>query len=368
MRIHLVAVAAIATSCGHTAPSPQSPGAQPHATKTPFAPTANLPIASDDLMLPVGNSQLGVTITHPTAPARYPGIVLIAGSGPTDRDWNSKLIATHNGSGKLLGDALAAHGAVVFRFDKAATGKTTVRLSDITLDTFRDEALAGLAALRARPDVDSSRLFIAGHSEGGLHALRAALVPGTQLRGVILLSAPGRSLITVLLGQIEHQLRDAMPSGADAELATLRAAFADFTAGRPVDTQQASKIPALQQLVASFVAPDNAKVLRPMAALEPAQLVAQVAVPVLVVNGEKDIQVDPDLDAGALANARRSTDLDVTVFLAPDADHVLKHEPKTIAELRGNPHATQDGYNAPDRVLDPQLVDAIVAWIAKVAS
>ena len=339
-----------------------------------FDPAASLDIANDDVELAVGANKVGATITHPTRPGKWPGVVVIAGSGPTDRDWNSPLLKSKNGSGKLLGDALAKRGAVVLRFDKPGTGKNTTPITDVTADTVRDEALAALAALRTRPDVDPAHVLVAGHSEGGIHAIRTALAGGGPLAGVILLSSAGRSMADVMYGQIATQMHEAAARGAltselaDAELAKLRAALDDIVAGKDVDPEKASSIPNLQRLVAMLVSPVNVKFTRSIFGVDPGKLVGQIAVPVFVYNGKKDIQVDPAIDAARLERALRDAHRDVTVFLAPDADHVLKHEPRTIEQIRANLEAAQNGYNAPERTLDDATVDAIATWIAKITS
>jgi hypothetical protein len=103
---------------------------------------------------------------RPATPGRYPGIVLLAGSGPTDRNWDSPLLAGSS-PGQQLAEALAAHGVVVLRFDKASVGGNHTPITDgATIDVYRDEGRAALALLRVRPDVDPTHLYVAGHSEG----------------------------------------------------------------------------------------------------------------------------------------------------------------------------------------------------------
>ena len=85
--------------------------------------------------------------------------------------------------------------------------------------------------------------------------------------------------------------------------------------------------------------------------------------PVFIYNGRRDIQIDPDIDAKRLEQARAGKPVDV--FLAPDADHVLKHETKSLEELRANLVATQSGYNADSRAIDAATVTAIATWLAK---
>jgi pimeloyl-ACP methyl ester carboxylesterase len=349
-------VAAIAiTACG-----------KPVSSTSGFDPAASLDIASDDVELAVGSAKFGATITHPTRAARYPAMVVIAGSGPTDRDWNNPLITSRNGSGKLLGDALARRGAVVLRFDKPGTGNNSTPIGDITLDSYRDEASAGLAALRARADVDPKRLFVAGHSEGGIHAIRTALAEGDRIAGLVLLSTPGSSMGDLIYVQVEKQMRAAAPQIADAELATFKHALDDIAAGREVDPTKASTLPPLQQLVAQIASPANRKLATALIALDPSTLVGKVTVPVFVYNGKKDIQVDPDADAAKLARALEAAHRDVTLFLAADADHVLKHEDRPLEKIRAELATAPPDYNSPTRVLDDATVAAIVGWIARV--
>jgi pimeloyl-ACP methyl ester carboxylesterase len=202
---------------------------------------------------------------------------------------------------------------------------------------------------------------VAGHSEGGIHATRVALVEGTHIAGLVLLSAAGRSMMTVMMGQLESQMRAAMPQQADSELAALQKAFDDFLAGKPVDPKQVTSIPPLQQLVMAVINPATASLSRSLFAFDPAAALAKVTVPVFIYNGMHDIQVDPEKDAKHLASVKP----DATLVLAPEADHVLKHEPKSLEELRANLVMVQAGYNAEGRTLDETTVAALVDWLAK---
>lgn len=349
------------------------------ATKPPTAPvastgkatsvTASLPIASEDVTVTVGGRTVPATIVAPTVPGPWPGIVLLAGSGPTDRDWSSPLLPGKNGSGKLLAEELAKHGAVVIRYDKAGVGKNAgVPIAEFTLDTYRDEQVQVLAQLRARLDVRKDRVFLAGHSEGGLHATRLALVAGADVAGVIYLASVARSMASTMLTQLEAQLRGPQaglsPEQVEAEMTSLRAAVADFFAGKPVDPMAASKIPPLQQLVAQLVSPQTAPLMRGLLSFDNLAEAPKLTVPVLIVNGAHDMQVDPDLNAKPLHAAFLAAKRDATLHISPEADHVLKHETATKEQMRADLKTYQDGYNAEGRVLDLDVVAAIVGWLA----
>jgi pimeloyl-ACP methyl ester carboxylesterase len=341
--VKLLALLALLASCG------------PRERKTVAVdPAAHLEITSESVAFPNGSNSVPGTVVAPVERGRYAGIVIIAGSGPTDRDWNSPLIASKNGSAKLLAEALARHGAVVLRYDKAAIGANKTPGAAVTFDTYRDEARAGLALLRTRPDVDPRHVFVAGHSEGGEHALRVALAEGDHIAGVLLLSAGGRNMLDIIYGQLAVQIKAVDPAHADDQLAKLRAELDDFAAGKPPG----------KTLSALGVSPGVAAMSRDVMTFDPLDAIAKVAVPVFIYNGLHDVQVDPERDAKVLASHRAPTQ-STTLFLAPEADHVLKHEPKSLAELHDNAFATQARYNAADRDLDPATVSAIVDWLAK---
>jgi len=365
-RLVVLLLAACSTPSQHApAPPPVSPEQGANAIGAGVA----LEVASEEVSFTAGGRTIGGTLALPKAAGRWPAVLLLAGSGPTDRDWNSPLLPNRNGSGALLATELAKHGAVVLRFDKAGSGRNSgPPLEQWTIDTYREEAVAALALLRARPEVRPDRVFAAGHSEGAIHATRLAQVAQPSLAGVLYLSPASRTLIDTTLTQVEAQLKNPIAGlserQVEAEMASLRKAFADFMAGKPVDPRQASTIPQLQQLVGQMVNPATAKLTRPLLGFDNAAEAGKPPVPCFVLAGGKDIQIDPDLDARRLERALRAAGRDVTFHLAADADHVLKHEPKTVAEIRADLVAVQNAYNAEGRVLDASATAAIVAWLA----
>jgi pimeloyl-ACP methyl ester carboxylesterase len=349
-------------STGSTSSGTTAIAAAKHSSAAPMDMTASLATVSEEVTFAAGADIVPGTVVHPTAPGRYRAVVLIAGSGPTDRDWNSPLLPGKNGSAKLLAEELGKRGVVVLRFDKAGVGANKTSLENKTFDVYRDQAQAALAYLRTRPDVAADALVIAGHSEGGMHAMRVAVAEGPHIAGLMLLSASGRSMEKLILAQIEPQLRTAIPARADAELASFRAALTDFLAGKAVDPKNASTLPPLQQLVAAIVNPATATLSRSTLGFDPLPELGKVRVPIFIYNGRHDIQVDPTLDAQALAGAndRERTEL----HLASEADHVLKHEMRSIDELRANLMDVQTMMNAEGRTLDPATLEAIATWLA----
>jgi len=325
-----------------------------------------VPIVSEEVSFVAAGRTIPGTLVHP-ASGTGPGLLLLAGSGPTDRDWNSPLLPGKNGSAKLLAEALAARGVTVLRFDKAFSGRNPgLPISDLTLDTYRDEATAALGFLRARAEVDPARVFVAGHSEGGIHATRLAQSAGDRIRGLILISAPGRSLAEVLEVQLERNVLAGAGLTAEqieAEMVPIRTALRSFVAGQDVDPKSASSRPQIVQILTALMAPMVARIGRALASFEPDRAAAEIAVPVLVLQGGKDVQVDPAENAERLVAARRSAGKPVDYYKSPLADHVLKTEPRPLEEVRANLQLLMTMYNSPDRALDGDVLEALARWI-----
>jgi pimeloyl-ACP methyl ester carboxylesterase len=374
--VRWVAAAAVvlAGGCGTESAKEKKAAVEAAPAKTPVEQPATRPaptdIASEDVTIATGSRSFGGTVTGPPAAKSAPAVLLIAGSGPTDRDWNSPALPGSNGSGKLIAEELARRGIVVLRYDKT-TSKKNPPPPGFTYDLFRDEARAALALLRDRPEVDRAHLFVAGHSEGGIQALRVAQEE-KDLAGVILLSSAGRRIADVMLGQLEQQFGDAVKmkamsaAEAEKELGPLRAGFADFTAGKEVDPMKMSSIPAIQQMLMPIMSTPAAPVGRPWVSFDPAGAVAAIAPPVLILNGDKDAQVDPELDARRLEKARREAGKPVELVIVKDANHVYKLETRSMAEIRVNlAEATNLSYAREGIGLAPGLIDAVAGWIAK---
>ncbi len=304
------------------------------------------------------------TLVRPAGPGPFPAVVMVAGSGPTDRDWNSPLMPGTNGSARLLAEVLTQAGFASLRYDKRGSGphareNVPLLIGKISMQSFADELAGAVGILASQEYVRSSRIFALANSEGTLHALNYQLhSPTIPLAGLVLVGPPGRAVGTVAHSQLAAQVA-ALPNG-DVLLALYDQAIARFQAGDPINPDP--DLPEGVQLVLkSLETPANQPFARELWMANAAPLLRQVDVPVLVVIGKKDLQVDWQADGEPLQQAAAGHE-QVTFFFPENANHVLKQELRPRSALV--PAEVTQSYNGPDTRLDPQAQTRILEWLA----
>lgn len=276
------------------------------------------------------------TLLLPDRRGPVPAVLLIAGSGPTDRDGNSAIAGVRPATLKRIAEGLAANGIASLRFDKrgiAASAGAMVAESELRFSTYVEDAVQWAGLLKAQPQVGC--VFILGHSEGALiGALTAAKV---ETCGYISIAGAGFPAGEVLRRQLH-----------DRQLPAPLMEFADSAITRLERGEQVAEVPpALAPLFRPSVQP----YLISWFALDPARAVAGLHCPVLLLQGTTDLQVSVD-DARALAAAAPAAKL----VLLDGVNHVLKTAP---AELRAN-IAT---YADPALPLAPAVLPTIVDFV-----
>jgi pimeloyl-ACP methyl ester carboxylesterase len=142
----------------------------------------------------------------------------------------------------------------------------------------------------------------------------------------------------------------------------IRDGLDEFVAGKDVDAQTISDSPQIRMIFGALTAKPVAALGRALISFDPEAEVGKIEVPVLVLQGGKDIQVDQS-EARRLEAALRTAKRDVTYHFSPDASHVLKHEPKTLAQLMADRAGAQATYSADGIPIDSDVVAALVTWI-----
>jgi pimeloyl-ACP methyl ester carboxylesterase len=318
---------------------------------------------SSEVSWPLGTTTVYGTVVRPLGAGPFPGVVLVAGSGPTDRDWNSPLLPGTNGSGRLLAEMLGRAGIASLRYDKRASGphvRETIPqlIGKITMQSHVDELAGAVRTLAAEGWVRDGRIFALGNSEGTLHVLKYQLEnPDLPLAGLILTGPPGRAVGVVTRSQLAAQAAG-IPNG-EALLALYDTSIARFLAGEPIDPDPA--LPeGVRLLLQALETPANLPFARELWIADAATLLAQTTVPVLVVIGKKDLQVDWQADGEPLQRAATGR-ADITFLFPDNANHVLKHESRPRQHLAQTEAMTR--YNAPDAYLDPDVATAITTWL-----
>jgi len=283
----------------------------------------------------LGIGAIDAVLTIPSQVERPPVAMLIAGSGPTDRDGNGPLIKP--ATLKKLSAALVARGIATLRYDKRGANGWKPEfglIEDFRFKDFVDDAAALVVHLRDSRKF--SRVVVIGHSEGGLVAiLTARRAPVDRL---VLLATTARRQGDLLKEQLARQVPPEM-------LKPITSAIDAMMAGRIVDPLPPGLNipPALQPSFASAFAEDP---------IPPLELVAQ---PILIAAGGRDRQV-PQQDFEALAAAARKAE---TLWLS-DMNHVLNDTGDEADDLAS--------YNQPERTLNAKLVEAIAAFVLRDAA
>ncbi len=136
---------------------------------------------SSEVTWQLGETTVYGTVVRPFGPGPFPAVVMIAGSGPTDRDWNSPLLPGSNGSARLLAEALAQAGIASLRYDKRGIGahaRETLPLliGKMNMQSFVDEFAGAVGVMASQEYVRPDRIFALANSEGTLHALMCNLL------------------------------------------------------------------------------------------------------------------------------------------------------------------------------------------------
>lgn len=312
-------------------------GHAPRATSTSAtrSPGASASWVEDAVTFPVGHMTVYGTFRHPAGQGRaVPGALLIAGSGPTDRDGNSAVLPGQVDTLKNLAHALSDDGVASVRYDKLGTGQTglgTYAADPATIDmaVFQDEATAALNFLARQSGVDGSHLMVIGHSEGALYALLLTTgAPGTAapVQTLGLVQPQSRRILDLVSAQLHARADAAVKAGhlpadrAAEKMAAIDKAIQDFRASGQVPPDEP---PELKPIINAT----NARALFQEDAVDPAAVAATLPhdMPVLVTCSDADIQIsceDVDQLVAGLTTAGTKTDY---VHLT-GVNHVLKED------------------------------------------
>ncbi len=252
---------------------------------------------------PAGITLAG-TLTIPVhrTGTRLPAAILITGSGSQDRDEASPSIGPYRPF-REIADTLSRRGISVLRLDDRGVGGSSLGPPGVTSADFADDIRAAIAYLRARPDVDSDRVALVGHSEGGMIAPMIAATD-SSLSAIVLIAGPGKTGRAIMSAQRRYAIeRDtAIPTSQRDSLTIVREREAETVFAQP----------GWFNFFANH---------------DPLAIARRVRVPTLILQGETDTQITPE-HASLLAGALRAGgNTDVTVRTFPRMNHLMLEDP-----------------------------------------
>jgi uncharacterized protein len=273
--------------------------------------------------------------------------VMVAGSGPTDRNWSNPLIPVPSHGGRELAAWLQAQGIGSLRYDKRFIGSKDPKL-DISLDAQIGDIRAAIKAARLLPEGQGKKLLLVGHSEGALLSLLAA----NDADAVLLLAMPGLSMGRLILAQVKTQLEVAK---APADISALNLAYLESALNsirRNEDMPQAPSgvAPGISALARGLAQPESRGFVRDLLDLDPWGTAQRLPVPCAVAWGDRDVQTwKPE----SLPPGFRGSVIEVS-----GGNHLFKRESREKAGLSGA--AAMSAYGDDTPLAD---LSAIAEWL-----
>ena len=305
------------------------------------------------------------TLAYPGDGLSHPGIVMVAGSGPTDRDWCSPLLPGKNGSGKLLAETLAGEGYAILRYDKMASGPHVREnlpkfAGKASMETHIQELAGAVSALASQTNVIKERIYALTNSEGGVHAVNYQLSErNPKFRALVLTGAPGRSVGDVARSQLTAQVKSC--PNADKILEKYDRAVNQFLLGNKMDIED-SLPEGVKLMLKSLESPYNLPFSRELWKYSLSENLKKITEPVLIVIGKKDIQVNWK-DDGKLLESTLDDKAKVDFAYPENSDHVLKHVDLPLGSISAE-FATSH-YNSDESHLDAEAVQIITKWLER---
>lgn len=295
-------------------------------------------IVEDSAALVTPTGRIEGTLELPAHSLPVPVVLIIAGSGPTDRDGNSPALPGKNNSLKMLAAGLAEHGIASLRYDKrgiAASRAAMTKEADIRFDHFVSDAEGWVKQLRADPRF--STITVLGHSEGSLIGMIAARE--AQADGYVSLAGTGRNAKDIIAAQLAAQLPPAVVEQSKQIMNKVEL-------GESVDS--------IPPFLAALFRPSVQPYLRSWFKYTPTVEIVKLTIPSLIAQGTTDIQVSEE-DAKLLSAALPSA----KVLIVEGMNHVLKNAPAGRAEQMPT-------YSDPTLPVVRKLIDETVEFVKAV--
>jgi len=304
------------------------------------------------------NVTLAATLTIPQGKGPFPGVLLITGSGPQDRD---ESLLGHKPF-LILSDYLTRHGIAVLRADDRGTGKSTGVSSKATSADFATDVEAGVAYLKTRPEVNPHKIGLVGHSEGGMIAPMVA-ARNQDVAYIVMMAGTAVPGDQVLVAQMEAiDVANGRPADAAAKTAAMQRDVLHLvetekdqaSLEKQIHDKMAGEVPDAQigMEIREFTSPW----FRYFLTYDPATALRKVTCPVLAINGSLDKQVLPSQNLPAIRTAlAEAGNKHVEVDELPGLNHLFQ------TAKTGSPAE----YAQIEETMSPVALDKIATWVLR---
>jgi len=290
-------------------------------------------IISTEILIKNDSIKLPGTLSYNSNAAEQPLVIFVHGSGNIDRNGNQYMLANPNYI-KQLNDSLVAKNIAFYRFDKRTATPENIKyvMKNMSFDTFVDDL--NLVIDRFKDDRRFSTITLIGHSQGSLVSM---LVNHDHIDHYISLAGPSNSIDISIIAQVKLQNGDSISN-------IVKSHFKELSEKRSIEKVD----PNLMSLFNKPTQPFLASWLK----YNPSEEIKKLKMPILILNGDKDLQVYVS-DAEMLHKANPES----TLVIIKNMNHVLK----TIEKDSDN----MASYQSPDFALSQELIDTITAFIKK---
>jgi hypothetical protein len=290
---------------------------------------------TQEVELVAGADTIRGTLLLPASDKPVPLVMLLAGSGPTDRNGNTILIRGKNDCFRMLADSLKEQGIATLRYDKRGVGasqRAAKSESELRLTTYSDDAV--LWARKYRHDARFSTMTFVGHSEGALIGTLAAKEEKPD--GLVLLAGAGRPAHEVIHEQLKHSISAELVEKSDAIADTL---------------MMGKDVAVVPPMLMALYRPSVQPYMKSWLGVDPAAELGDLKVPTMVIWGTSDIQISR-VDADLLASSRKG----IRKLIIQNMNHVLK---PTLED----PMAQMSSYSDSTIVLAPGLIEPLARFV-----
>jgi len=264
--------------------------------------------------------KLAGTLTLPRSKSPSPAIILVAGSGHTDRN------ETPMGHFLLLADYLTRSGYVVLRYDKRGVGESTGNYDEATSFNFAEDVKAGVNYLKNRDDVDANNIGIFGHSEGALLAPMVAS-QSENIGFIVLIGAIGIPCDELMLLQTEKiaKINGVPQEEITTTLKHYRKYYDIIKSNDDNSTKREKIIESNPEIADGLLSVMLMPWFQYFIQINPDEYFEKVNCPVLVINGQNDVQCAPKENLDRIKEVfENSGNKDYTIKTLPNLNHLLQ--------------------------------------------